>query len=434
MRRPDSRPIPHRELAAGPIVWLGIIVTTCLLLVLSQYILWLVVPGMIAIVAYYILSPRVDFMIRRGMTRARAVLIVTILLTVFLVVLGIILEPKVSAGVRDLPNTMADYEKTADRLVNGARQTLSDFWKNPAHPSQANKKETAPAAGPVVLPPASGSASLAPDTSALSASATGAITPPVSASAPAASDVTQNVADFQAKYSSGVLLEAAKWVPSVLLIPFITYFLLLDGPRFKRFIVQAIPNAFFEKTLYLFYRVEDQLRRYFQGLMALTFLDALCLGIGLWILGLHQPFLFASIAAIMAWVPYLGSIGGGLLVVLVAAHDFPNYPWLPYWVVGLFVCVRMLDDVVFLPLTVGRSLHVHPLVTMLMFLIGGAVAGFAGLLLVMPVLGVVMVAGQIIGELLTDERILARHRHAQLLRRKRARADLFDSWESGGGV
>ena len=47
------------------------------------------------------------------------------------------------------------------------------------------------------------------------------------------------------------------------------------GPRFKRFLVQAIPNAFFEKTLYLFYRVEDQLRRYFQGLMALTALDAI---------------------------------------------------------------------------------------------------------------------------------------------------------------
>ena len=136
----------------------------------------------------------------------------------------------------------------------------------------------------------------------------------------------------------------------------------------------------------------------------------------------------------MAWVPYLGSIGGGLLVVLVAAHDFPDLPWLPYWVIGLFVGVRMLDDFLFLPLTVGRSLHVHPLVTMLMFLLGGAVAGFAGLLLVMPVLGVVMVAGQIIGELLTDERILARHRHAQLLRKKRARADLFDGWDSGPGL
>jgi predicted PurR-regulated permease PerM len=90
----------------------------------------------------------------------------------------------------------------------------------------------------------------------------------------------------------------------------------------------------------------------------------------------------------------------------------------------------MLDDFVFLPMTVGRSLHVHPLVTMLMFLLGGAVAGIAGLLLVMPVLGVVMVAGQIIGELLTDERILARHRHAQFLRRKRARADLFDGFDA----
>jgi hypothetical protein len=43
----------------------------------------------------------------------------------------------------------------------------------------------------------------------------------------------------------------------------------------------------------------------------------------------------------------------------------------------------------------------------------------------MPVLGVVMVAGQIIGELATDERVLARHHHARRLRRQRARADLF---------
>jgi len=41
------------------------------------------------------------------------------------------------------------------------------------------------------------------------------------------------------------------------------------------------------------------------------------------------------------------------------------------------------------------------------------------------VLGVVMVAGQIIGELLTDERILARYRHARRLKLERAQADLF---------
>ena len=406
MRQPSSRAaIPHRELAAGPIVWLGIIVTTCLLLVVSQYILWLVVPVMIAIIAYYILSPLVDSGVRRGLTRTRAVLLVTILLTVFLFLLGVMLAPKVSEIVKNLPDTVASYTKTANLLFENARRTLAH--KVPFLISE---------------PPTPGS------TSSLSAPANGPA--PVTTQG----EVVTDVSTLQAKYSGDVLEEAGRWVPALLLVPFITYFILLDGPRFKRFLVQAIPNAFFEKTLYLFYRVEHQLRAYFQGLLLLTFLDALCLGIGLLIFGLHEPFLLAGIAAVMAWVPYLGSIGGGLLVVLVAAHDFPNLPWLPYWVVGLFVAVRVLDDVVFLPLTVGRSLHVHPLVTMLMFLLGGAVAGFAGLLLVMPVLGVVMVAGQIIGELLTDERILARHRHAQLLRKKRARADLFDGWDSGPGL
>lgn len=70
-------------------------------------------------------------------------------------------------------------------------------------------------------------------------------------------------------------------------------------------------------------------------------------------------------------------------------------------------------------------MHMHPLITVLMILLGGAVAGIAGLLLVMPVLGVVMVAGQVIGELLTDQRILARHRHAKALSRLRARQGLL---------
>ncbi len=110
--------------------------------------------------------------------------------------------------------------------------------------------------------------------------------------------------------------------------------------------------------------------------------------------------------------------------MLVAAHQ--HYaPNLPYEAVGLFLGVRLLDDFVFMPMTIGRSLRLHPLVAILMILLGGAVAGMAGLLLVLPVLGVVMVAGQIIGELVSDPRIMARHRHAKQLRRARAQLDLI---------
>jgi predicted PurR-regulated permease PerM len=395
----------NRSLASGPVVWLGIIVTTCLLLMLFQTVLWLVVPVMLAIVANYVFSPLVDMGIARGMTRPRAVLVVTVLLTIFLGLAGLFGEPRIANFVHDLPVKVEKYTSTANRLVVKARQSLYN-----AFPFLAPRHPVAPA-----------------ETAILSAPAAGTPVSHVAVPAPVApSDAESEVADLQEKYSGDIAIQLAHWIPSLLLVPYITYFFLLDGPRFKRFLVQAIPNAFFEKTLFLFYRVEDQLRRYFQGLLALTALDALCLGIGLWGLGLHAPFFLAIAAAVMAWLPYLGSIGGGLLVVLVAASDFPDSNWLPYEVIGLFIGVRLLDDFVFMPLTVGRSLHMHPLLTVLMILLGGAVAGVAGLLLVMPVLGVVMVAGQIVGELITDQRILARHRHAQRIHQMRARADLFE--------
>jgi predicted PurR-regulated permease PerM len=400
-------PVLNRTLASGPVVWLGIIITTCLLLVLFQTVLWLVMPVLLAVVAYYILSPLVKIGISRGMSRSRAVLIVTLLMTAALVLIGFIIAPKISSIAHNLPNMIEDYSKVGYQRFLDAEVTLNEYVPF-LHPKAA----------PVPVAPE------APKNLGFSSSDVVPASPTPTATA-TKEDVEDEVADWQAKYSADIALELAHWIPSLLLVPYITYFFLLDGPRFKRFLVQAIPNAFFEKTLYLFYRVEDQIRRYFQGLLALTALDAICLGVGLWFLGLKEPFFLAVVAAVMAWLPYLGSIGGGVLVALVAAHDFPNSHWLPYEVVFLFIGVRLLDDFVFMPLTVGRSLHMHPLVTVLMILLGGAVAGVAGLLLVMPVLGVVMVAGQIIGELITDQRILARHRFARKLSKKRAQADLL---------
>jgi len=391
----------NRSLASGPIVWLGIIVTTLLLLLVFQTVLWLVVPVLLAVIAYYLLSPLVTTAMAQGITRPRAVMLVTVLLTLVLALLGLIVGPKITAALHNFPDRVQEYIGVGNKLVTNAEATLNHYFPF-LHP-QAPK--TAPEPGSVGFV----SAEVAPATPAASPESTTSL----------------DVAKFEAQYSGDLALELAHWIPSLILVPYFTYFFLRDGPRFKRFLVQAIPNAFFEKTLYLFYRVEEQLRRYFQGLMALTALDATCLGIGLWVLGLKAPFFLAALAAVMAWLPYLGSIAGGLLVVLVAAHDYPTSYWLPYEVVGLFIGVRLLDDFVFMPLTVGRSLQMHPLITVLMILLGGAVAGIAGLLLVMPVLGVVMVAGSVIGELVTDERVQARHRHARLLSQRRARVDLF---------
>jgi predicted PurR-regulated permease PerM len=113
-----------------------------------------------------------------------------------------------------------------------------------------------------------------------------------------------------------------------------------------------------------------------------------------------------------------------VIVVLVAATDFPSDPWVVYAAIGLFLSVRLLDDFVFMPLTVGRSLHMHPLPTVLLIFIGGAVAGVPGLILALPLAGVVMVVAGTIGGIVNDPRLRARHAFARALQARRITADL----------
>ena len=212
-----------------------------------------------------------------------------------------------------------------------------------------------------------------------------------------------------------IFLQVVRWLPSVLLVPYIIYFMLVDSARLKKYLVKSVPNAFFEKALLLFSRLDASLQNYFQGLLQLTLLDTLCLGLGLTALGIHNAFWLGLGAAVLAWIPYLGSLVGGILVVLIAATDFPEKVWLSYACLALFVGVRLLDDFVFLPLTIGRKLHVHPLLSVLMLFLGAAVAGATGLVLVLPLFGVVAVVGETISQVVTDPRLRARFKAAREL-------------------
>jgi predicted PurR-regulated permease PerM len=142
------------------------------------------------------------------------------------------------------------------------------------------------------------------------------------------------------------------------------------------------------------------------------------------VVGVNGALVLGLMAAVLAWVPFVGSVIACTIVVLVAATDSPGDPWIVYAAIGLFLFVRLLDDFVFMPLTVGRSLHMHPLPTVLLIFIGGAVAGVPGLILVLPLAGVVMVVAGTIGGIVVNPRLRARHEFAKALQSRRVTADL----------
>ncbi|MEN3372192.1 AI-2E family transporter [Dechloromonas sp. ZS-1] len=363
----------------GPVVWVGNILVTCLILFAFQKLLWLVVPFVLALVIYYALLPLKFRLVLRGVSHDNAA--VRVSLAAFALVLLMLVF-----GFPVLLAESVTWKATAMRYLNGGLQMLE-----------------------TVLVQLEGEVEMLAEAHVSQAMA---------------QQIAHFSADFSEKHLPHIAMGIASWSPTLLLAPFLAFFMLRDGWRFRKFIIRAVPNAYFERSLYLIDQVDRTSRLYFMGLIKLTALDTACLAGGLWLIGISGALGLGLLTAVLAWIPFIGSVVGCVLVVLVAATDFPGDPNMVYATVGLFIFVRLLDDFVFMPMTIGKSLNMHPMLTVLMIFIGGAVAGVPGLMLVLPVLGVVMVLGETSGQLLTDPRLRARHAHARALRAHQARQDL----------
>lgn len=373
---------------AGPVVWTGIIAATCLLLLVVQQMLWLALPFIFGAVLYYALLGSMQRMVRSGFSRNSAALWVC---AIFFGFASLALTAALTWG--DGPEEDS-WEATISLYMNGGlafvRSSLAMLEAR--FPILAEMR--------------------------LTSTVNGAF--------------TRYTEEFAQNHLGDIVVGIVTWVPSLLLAPFLTFFLLRDGLRFKKFLARAVPNAYFERALYLLHEVDQTARRYFEGLLRLTVLDTIVLAFGLWVIGVSSPLLLGLISAVLAWVPFVGSIAGCLLVVVVAATDAPGNPLMAYGAIVVFVLVRLLDDFLFMPLTLGRSLHLHPLVTVLMIFIGGMLAGVVGLMLVLPIMGVVMVIGETLGALVTSPRLRARHRYAKALRTRQASVDLDIARERRG--
>jgi predicted PurR-regulated permease PerM len=370
-----------REERAGPVVWTAIVGVTCVLLVLLDHMLWLVLPFIFGTVMYYMLLGPMQRLLRLGFSRPVASMLVC---GAFFGASALLLVAALSWGAG--PANGDSWHDTLSLYVNGGVA----FVRN----TMALLEAKFPLLAEMRL------------------------TSLVNKRFKAFTDT------FAQRYLATILVTAVGWLPSLLLAPFLAFFFLRDGLRFKKFLARAVPNAYFERTLFLLHQVDQTARRYFEGLFKLTMLDTVVLGFGLWVIGVSSPLLLGFISALLAWVPFVGSVVGCVMVVVVAATDAPSNPLVAYGAIGVFILARLLDDFVFMPITLGRSLKIHPLITVLMIFIGGVLSGVAGLMLVLPLLGVVMVVGETMGRLMTNPRLRARHRYARALRDRQASVDL----------
>jgi|Deesub1362B_J571_1020462.scaffolds.fasta_scaffold06102_3 predicted PurR-regulated permease PerM len=188
------------------------------------------------------------------------------------------------------------------------------------------------------------------------------------------------------KFAIGILSAFS----NLLIIPFITFFLLKDGPAFKKRVIQAVPNRYFEMVLNLIYKIEQQLGGYIRGQLIDAFLVGILSIIALSILGVPYYILIGALAGLANLIPYFGPVVGAVPAIVVSLMHNPSFS-IVLWIAVAFAIVQLIDNIVISPLVVARSVNIHPLIVIVVVLIGERLLGVLGMLLAVPVTAILNV-------------------------------------------
>ncbi|MFC9729932.1 AI-2E family transporter [Streptomyces roseolus] len=189
-------------------------------------------------------------------------------------------------------------------------------------------------------------------------------------------------------------------VVTAVLALFLMFFFLKDGPRFLPWLARQLPGRLATDATTIAERGWDTLGAFVRSQAAVGLLDAVLIGIGLWVLGVPLVLPLAVLTFVSAFVPIVGALFAGFVAVLIALVS--NGLTDALIVLAIIVVVQQLEGNVFQPIIQSRGLGLHAAVVLLAVTLGGSLAGIVGSLLAVPVAALIAVVWGYVREQLSE--------------------------------
>jgi predicted PurR-regulated permease PerM len=167
--------------------------------------------------------------------------------------------------------------------------------------------------------------------------------------------------------------------------PVVAFYILLDWDRMVERIDANIPPRDRAKVKEIAAEIDRAMAGFLRGQSLLCLFLGLWYGIGLSLIGVNYGFLIGVIGGVLSFIPYVGSLTVLVLSLIVAiAQSWPSLS-LPAMALGVFAVGQFLEGNILSPRLVGESVGLHPVWVMFALMAGGALFGFVGLLVAVPV-------------------------------------------------
>lgn len=171
-----------------------------------------------------------------------------------------------------------------------------------------------------------------------------------------------------------------------LLTLFVTIFFLSGGDGIWSFLVRGVPVRVRKRVDVAGRRGFASLVSYVRATAAVAIVDAVGIGVGLWIMGVPLVIPLATLVFLGAFIPIIGALitGGVAVLIALVTNGFIG----AVIVLGIVIGVMQLESHVLQPMLLGRAVKLHPLAVILAITAGLVVGGIAGALLAVPLLAV----------------------------------------------
>lgn len=176
---------------------------------------------------------------------------------------------------------------------------------------------------------------------------------------------------------------AGQFFAALIITIVVLFFFVKDGAGMWRWLISRVPPPR-KPALHEFgNRSWKALTAYTRGVVFVAFIDAVGIGLALWLIGVPLALPLAALTFVLAFVPIVGAVAAGAAAALVAlAFEGVGAALL---VVLAVLVVQQLEGNVLYPVIVGRTLKLHPVVVLLAVTIGGVLYGIPGAALAVPV-------------------------------------------------
>lgn len=174
------------------------------------------------------------------------------------------------------------------------------------------------------------------------------------------------------------------------LLPIFIFFMLYYKEMYRTFLEKTFVESHNSDIDIVIERVQRVTQNYLVGVFTVIGIMGVLNTIGLLIIGLDYAIFFAVFASFLAIIPFVGSIIG-MLPAVIYALLFGDSFLLPLLVIGIFTTVQLIESSFITPKIIGSKVSINPFVAIIALLIGGKIWGIAGMILFIPMIGILRV-------------------------------------------